>query len=257
MMQDTDIDLHQIWCVLWRHRYVILATAAVSGLAALAVNLSLPQLYQSQSLVALPESGRYVVNDRYDKVRTTVLTVAETRVLLEPFPAGALPPADRSLQRFRGISLDQVRGSDVFFRMVVTVRDDPGAAVVLSSAAVEFLQSRPVVRGKIDQARSAAERHLRDIDDAIARVARAGARPGGDPVAAELGTVQLKGTRYQVSGALDQLHSFQFVSGPELNPVPVGPKTVLRTVVFLFVGLFIGSCGAFIHHAMGRQQPPQ
>lgn len=260
MTQSADLGLPQPWRTVWRRRYIVLAATAAVGLATAAVNLAMPPLYSHQLLLMLPEADRYVMNDKYDRVRTTLFNVAETRALLERFPSDA-PGIDRALLgKYRSIKIDQVRGSETCFRLVTVARDDPRAAPALSQAALAFLQHQPFLQDRIDRARSDAEALLGDIDQAIKRATKARDESqrsaqgrlaaAKDAIGAEIGIADLKVEYHRVRNAIDQLHSYQLVARPDEAGQPVRSRVLGSAIAMSLLGL----CGSLAAVALSSRE---
>jgi len=246
MNRPSEIGLAELWRIIRLRRLFILIIAAAFGLAALAVNLASPRLYQSQSLVALPQVIKYSRDKDYTKVATTLMTTAETRALAEFF--GRDGGADAALLgKLAGVSLDEVRGSNNYFRMTVTVRNDPQAAVALSQKIIGYLQERPAVTQGVDAERRELEDYLRQTDEAITGSRRG---PGGGADGD-----RLRETRFLLQATLAQVHSYRFINEPALDPRPVGPRTGLSTALYALLGMMLGIAGALLQYLMARDQP--
>jgi hypothetical protein len=247
----TKVTLGGLSLTVRQRWYLPAASAALFGVAGLIFGLALPRTYQSQSLVALPETVTFVRHQEYTKVLTTMVNTAETRALVS-FLARDLGTGSAQHHVPAAIAINEVRGSNSLFRMMVTVRDDPRAAAEISHQLIDRLQACPAVRSALDAERLGLEARLRETNDAIKRAERMQRVGRSGSTVADI--AQLHDDSSKLQTALAQLHSFKLIEGPTSDPL-AAPPIWLRTILYAALGLVAGAMVALVGPAQGKQRP--
>ncbi|MDO9026533.1 MAG: hypothetical protein Q7U87_01485, partial [bacterium] len=128
---DQENEIREIWLIIRPYRFFIPLCGLVLAAWGLSGQLGSPKVYQAEALVGLPQIAG---NDSRD-TGVVFVTVPETRavagLLKKRLDQGGEPElaADTVLQRLRLIRIDEVRGSDGYFRMTFRTTGSPGAAL--------------------------------------------------------------------------------------------------------------------------------
>ena len=123
---DDDIDLRDIFRVLWKNRFLILGIFLIAVVVAGVVSVAMPSVYRSSCIVALGNFGDPIYTDRY--IAEEFLLSDE--LLLEVIDQLNLDVPPEKLKGFRdGIKIESV--SDTVLKISIETKDRQNATEIL------------------------------------------------------------------------------------------------------------------------------
>lgn len=270
---DDEIDLRDIFLVLWKNRLLIVAVFLIAVVAAGAISLMMPSVYRASCIVALGNFG--------DPVYTTQASASEI-MLSDAFLANlsanlnlSLSPEQLDALR-ESISVEPVKGSDRLLKISVE-RGDPaegkrlleGMALLFGSRSNQsYSEQRSLLMEQLaatNQLLDSVEASINLTHQAMAEIESA---TGVSPLEkslllsykldylqnAESQRLSLMDRSMNLQKQLRLMKSIEIVEAPVEPTEPVKPRRGLIVIVAGMLGLMLGVFGAFLREALGSDQ---
>lgn len=227
---DQENEIRAMWQIVRPYRFLIPLCGLVLAAWGLLGQLGLPAVYQAEALVALPQIAG---NDSRD-TGLVFVTVPETRavagLLKKRMDQGGEPElaTDTVLQRLRLILIDEVRGSDGYFRMTVQTIGSSGSALAALDRMLYYLNGNSYLM----------KRYRAKINELEAGLEAAGQAMKGKAGAEELAGQMERQNNLRARLALVQ--NYVYVDHPLAGKEPVSPKPWRNFFLFGFLGLLLG-----------------
>jgi hypothetical protein len=226
-MAEYTIDIFDWYRALRRRAWLALAVGALAAAAGVVTAVRTAPVYQGQAVLSVPTSPvALTVQHRgeAEKALSTVqlINVSETAELVGALGDAGYRPllpylGDRAIAvaDLADVRVDDIYGTERYFRIIVKVRDHPGSAVAVLDAMSRYLQQHPVVARQV-----AAQNALLET--------------------------ALPGTKRQpaVPGVPARVQNYEFIRPPTVGAVPIKPRPLRDIVLMTVVGLAIGSAAA-------------
>lgn len=259
-MINKDNDMMALWKVFYPYRLLIALCGVVFASAGLFINLASPRVYQCEGVISLPK----ITGTGSKDAGTMFINVPETRavinLLLDRLRKGDETGlrSDPLMQKLRLARIDDVRGSESYFKMIVQSESDPQSTLATMAHLVDYLKNNQYLMRRYEIKRAELEAGLKDAILAVDRAAkvkeeaykliRAGNNVGFNPVELETKMNELRG-RYNNFKAKNSLaHSYQFVDQPYVRTRPVSPRPWRGFYIFGFLGLLLGILLSMMMH---------
>lgn len=270
---DDEIDLRDIFLVLWKNRLLIAAVFLIAVVAAGAISLMMPSVYRASCIVALGNFG--------DPVYTTEASAIEI-MLSDGFLANLSPNLNLSLSPEQldalreSISVEPIKGSDRLLKISVETEDPAEGKRLLEGMVLLFIsrsnQSYSEQRSLLMEQLAAINQLLDSVEASINLTHQAMAEiesaTGVSPLEkslllsykldylqnAESQRLNLMDRSMNLQKQLMLMKSVEIVEAPVEPTEPVKPRRVLIVIVAGMLGLMLGIFGAFVREALGREE---
>jgi uncharacterized protein involved in exopolysaccharide biosynthesis len=249
---DQENEIREMWRIIRPYRFFIPLCGIVMASIGLFGQLGSPKVFQAEALVGLPQIAG---NDSRD-TGLVFVTVAETRAVtallklrLDRGDDQELA-ADSALQRLRLVRIDEVRGSDGYFKMTVRTTGDSRSALAALDRMLSYLNGNSYLM----------KRHQAKIKELEAGLLSAGQALKGKAGAEELAGQMERQNSLRSRLALVQ--NYVYVDRPWVGKEPVSPKPWRNFFLFGFLGLLLGVMLALLGHLVrtiiktGVKHPP-
>lgn len=264
---DDEIDLRDIFSILWKRRLLIIGIFAVSVLMAGVISFTMPSVYRVSSIVAM---GNFE-----DPVYTTQAS-AKSIMLSDQFLMDVfqqLPNSTMSdFRKFKGgIKVEPVKDSDRLIEISAETPDrgEGKKAVekmvllyanlsensynkyekILSDQLTTTQQRLEILDLEINQTRSALQDSL-SSSSVLAEIGFSRAMDRLNSLEAQKSALMDRSLDLQKQ--LQLLRNLEVVS-PAGEPVsPIGPRRVLMVVIAGMLGLMVGIFAAFLRESLAR-----
>lgn len=260
-IKDDEINLFEIWQVVWKRRYMIITITMISAVLALLVSLQLSKIYEGEAIVALPRGGadnKAIVS--LDETRAITGTLLKEIKRGNPFDS-----FDSNLIRLiADIKFDQIKESDSKVKVVVQVKDEPRRAEEVLIKMVEYLRENAYVTKRLDIEKAAIEANLTEIRKAVERATRTRDEAirlistrnpvGFNPVELDVKVNDLGTKMIGLETSLSMLKGYEFVMTPHAYDKPIKPRVAVNTLIAGIVGLFAGVLLSFIMDTVNNKR---
>jgi hypothetical protein len=248
-METLEVDMFAAGRILWRRIWIVLGTVVIFVVFSAIRSMGTAPVFRSDAIVTLPQlPGSLVIKQINESTRsvisTQIVNVAETRELLQALAVDRYRPLlpyvrdSAAVGDLVDILVDELYGTDRFFRLAVKVRRHPQSAPMLMAAMLAYLQHHPLVTQRMVDARSSQppvnRSHARNhaAVPATPRAAGLSAMASPDPLA------------------------YQFVREPVPGATPVSPRPWINALLMGFVGLLLGSLCAIGYDVLAGGKGP-
>ena len=250
-MTDKENDMMTLVKVFYPYRWLIAGCGMIFAAAGLFINLTSPKIYQGEAVIALPK-----ISGTENDASALFVSVPETRAVINLLwdrlrkgdETGL--KSDPLLQKLRLVRIDDVRGSDNYFKMTVQSENDAPSTLAAIDHLTDYLKNNQYLMSRYEIKKAELEAGLQDAGLAAERAARVkdqavkliGTRNnvGFNPVELETKMNELTG-RYNIFKAkLSLAHSYQYVDRPYVRTNPISPRPWRNFIVFGFLGLLLG-----------------
>lgn len=229
MAADYEIDIFELWRIIARRRWLVLASVLLFSAGAGLATLLAPTIYRCQSTIALP--GEPYQWMKIAEVKE-VVAAARSRAV-RGMPLGDLPPGD--LAKVSDIRVMEMPESQTFFKLVVKAKGDQEAAVRVSQGIYRYLTTDPSIQARLQIMVRGADSVLAFAERTLQSALKSRGGQGGDP---ELVALYDKVYEFRIRRA--SLRNFEYISPPLLDPAPASPRPVLNLAISVLVGLMAG-----------------
>lgn len=235
---DQENEIREMWQIIRPYRFFIPLCGVILAAVGLFGQLGSPKVYQAEALVSVPQIAG---NDSRD-TGLVFVTVAETRavsgLLKLRLDKGDDPElaADSVLQRLRLVRIDDVRGSDGYFKMTVRTTGDPRSALAALDRLLKYLNSNGYLMSRYETKKTELEAGLKAADLALGSTLRE----------AELNGLRDRQSSFKAKLALVQ--NYKYVDRPCVRTGPVSPRPWRNFFLFGFLGLLLGVMLALLGH---------
>jgi LPS O-antigen subunit length determinant protein (WzzB/FepE family) len=239
-VQDSEINPMDLWKVIWKRKNLIIAVTLSFAIPALTMSLISPKVYEGQAVVALPKVG-------IGFVETKTIADAMLKEIKRGNPIGGFE--ETLIKKISDIKIEQIKGSDSQFRMVVQIKSEPDVAYEVFNKMMAYLQGNEYVKKRIDIEKKAIERNIsetRQITETAEKTRNEAMRlmstrnyMGFNPVDMHVSISELKADLTVLEKKLSLLNSYEFISGPYIYKNKVKPKVTFNTLIAGMVGLFV------------------
>ncbi|HPO89150.1 MAG TPA: Wzz/FepE/Etk N-terminal domain-containing protein, partial [Methanothrix sp.] len=270
---DDEIDLREIFLVLWKNRLLIAAVFLIAVVAAGAISLMMPSVYRASCLVALGNFG--------DPVYTTQSGASEIMTsdafVLDLLSRLNLSLSPGKLAAFKDcMRIEPVKGSDRLLSISMETTDpDEGARILremVSLFADRSNQSYSEQRGLLVEQLSATNQLLDSVEESINQTRQAMKEiEGATGVSslekslllsykldylqnAESQRLSLMDRYMNLQKQLILMKSLEIVEAPAVPLQPVKPRRMLIVGVAGMLGLMLGVFAAFLRVALRREE---
>ncbi|MBM2838892.1 MAG: chain length determinant protein [Deltaproteobacteria bacterium] len=245
-VQDDEINLMDLWKVIWKRKSLIIALTLSFAILALSVSLNSPKVYEGEAVVALPKVG-------ISFVETKTITDAMLKEVKRGNPLGGFE--ETLIKKISDIRIEQIKGSDSQFKILVSIKREPYAAYEVFNKIMAYMQGNEYVKKRMDIEKKAIERNVSETRQTIemaektrneaVRLMSTRNPVGFNPVDLDVRIGELKAKLTGLETNLSLLNSYEFISGPYIYKNKVKPKVRLNTLIAGMVGLFVGMLLAF------------
>jgi capsular exopolysaccharide synthesis family protein len=259
------VQLRDYLRVIRTRKWVIIVATVVTVVAALAVSLVQPHVYEAESSLLISESGSSATA-MIDAALSGFSTQPERALQTQVRMFRMRPAFERTVRR-----LDLRMHPDELAEKVeitpegqtnvitVTVRDgDPKRAALIADALAEeyALWVRDFSRSRIRAAATQVEEQLAEVRDELVEL---GVEAGRSPSERDRVALQITGQDY--AGLSEQLRQLRIREEMEVGPVqvvnsavvpeaPVSPTPARNAALALMLGAVLGLSGAFVLEAL-------
>jgi hypothetical protein len=229
-MAEYAVDIFNWYRALRRRAWLALAIGVLAAATGVVTAVRTAPVYQGQAVLSVPTSPVALTVQRRGEMEKTLSTiqlinVSETAELIGALGDDGYRPllpylGDRTgaTADLADVRIDDIYGTERYFRIIVKVRDHPGSAVAVLDAMSRYLQQHPVViRQLADQAAL--------LDVALPGTKRQPAAPG-------------------VPAGAARVQNYEFIRQPTVGVVPIKPRPLRDIILMTVVGLAIGSAAA-------------
>jgi len=235
---DQENEIKEMWQVIRPYRFFIPLCGIILAAIGLFGQLGSPRVFQAEALVGLPQiSG----NDSRD-TGLVFVTVAETRavssLLKLRLDKGDDPElaADSVLQRLRLVRIDDVRGSDGYFKMTVRTTGDSRSALAALGRVLQHLNGNSYLMKRYEAKKAELEAGLKATGVAEDRTARESEVNG------------LRDRQNTIRAMLALVQNYNYVDRPCVRTAPVSPRPWRSFLIYGFLGLLLGILLALLGH---------
>lgn len=270
---DDEIDLRDIFLVLWKNRILIAAIFLIAVVAAGAVSLMMPSVYRASCIVAL---GNFD-----DPIYTTQAGASEI-MLSDAFLVDlsgnlnlSLSPSDLDGLRNR-ISVEPVKGSDRLLGISIETEDPAEGRRILEGMVLLFVsrsnKSYSEQRSLLMERLSATNQLLDSVEASINLTHQAmeeiESATGVSPLEkslllsykldylqnAESQRLSLMDRQMDLTRQLRLMKPTEIVEAPAEPTAPVKPRRALIITVAGMLGLMLGVFVAFLREALQKRE---
>ncbi|MBU1355266.1 MAG: hypothetical protein KJ620_01725 [Candidatus Edwardsbacteria bacterium] len=257
---DKENDLMALGKVFKPYRLLIALCGVILAAVGLFSQLALPKVYQGEAWIALPKISGAGSQDE----DTILVSVAETRTVINLL-RNRLRQADKSdlgsdllLQKLRLARIDDVRGSDNLFKMIVQSQSDPQSTMATIDCLADYLKNNQYLMSRFEIKKVELETALLDVRLAVDRATkikeeavkliRGRNNLGFNPVELETKMIELRERYNNIKAKLALAHSYQYVDRPYVRKNPISPRPWRNFFVFGFLGLLLGIMLSMMMH---------
>lgn len=267
---DDEIDLRDIFRVLWKRRLLIIGVFVVAVLIAGVISFAMPSVYRVSSIVAM---GNYE-DPVYTSQASAKSIMLSDQFLLEVFEMHPNATTNGFGAFKGGVKVEPVKDSDRLIEISVETTDRKVGRVavenMISLYANRSDESYDRYKKSLSDQLAATQERLNILDMEINQTREAlqytQNASGSSAMQAELSFSRaldrLSGMEAQRSALIDQSLDLQkqlnllrhlVVISPAVEPVsPVGPRRVLMVAIAGMLGLMVGILAALILESFGR-----
>lgn len=257
---ENNNDIRSLVKVFNSYRLLIVLCGIVFAAIGLFSNLSLPKVYQGEAVVSLPKiAGADPKNENMGFVN-----VPETRAVINLFMdrlrrgSEAGFRSDSFIQKLRLVRIDDIRGSDNYFKMIVQAENDPKTTLAAMDHMLAYLQNNQYLMSRYEIKKAELEADLLDaslaaeradkVREEAVKLVRGRNNVGFNPVNLETEMNELRGRYNNFKTKLALAHSYQYVDWPYVRKNPVSPRPWKNLFIFGFLGLLLGIMTAMMIH---------
>ncbi|MGB9924599.1 MAG: Wzz/FepE/Etk N-terminal domain-containing protein [Methanothrix sp.] len=270
---DDEIDLRDIFLVLWKNRLMIAAVFMIAVIAAGAVSFMMPSVYRASCIVALGDFGdpMYTTQSAASEIMTSDAFVLDllSRLNLSLSPGEFAAFKD-------SMWIEPVKGSDRLLSISMETTDpDDGARILremVSLFADRSNQSYSERRGLLVEELAATSQLLDSVEESINQTRQAmkeiegatGVSPLEKSLLLSYKLDYLQNAESQRLSLMDRcmnlqkqlmlMKSVEIVEAPAVPLQPVKPKRTLILAVAGMLGLMLGVFAAFLRDALSKEQ---
>ncbi|MDP2806517.1 MAG: hypothetical protein Q8O74_00070 [bacterium] len=236
-----------------KHRASIIITVCLFLLVGIINQWVKPKIYYCESLIILPETGNSQLRADAVGVVAGIINATETQKLVEYYWAELKNPQGNryfnlSRQRLiKGIWVENIVGSNNYFKLVVKTAEDPQLALQVSNSTIEYLRENPYVKSCYEGEQKTLNRTIEELEQSVKRaqvikdefikIARSRGMLGFNPVDLEVKIYELKAKINYLLNDQSRMHSYEFIQ----PPVVAADKNLILVMAKLFAWLTIGS----------------
>lgn len=254
-VQDDEINMVDLWRVIWKRKNLIIAVTLSFAVLALAVSLKMPKVYEGEAVVALPKVG-------IGLVETKTIADALLKEVKRGNPVGGFD--DTLIKKISDVKIEQIKGSESQFKIVVQIKKEPHVAYEVFNKMMAYLQGNEYVRRRLDIERTGIEANIAETRHTIemaektrneaVRLISTRNPVGFNPVDLDVRIGDLRGRLIGLETSLSLLKSYEFISGPYVYKNKAKPKVKLITLIAGIAGSFVGIMLAFVLEGIEKQR---
>ena len=266
---DDEIDLRDIFRILWKRRLMIIGIFVVAVMIAGVISFTLPSVYKVSSIVAMGNFEEPV----YTSQASAKSIMLSDQFLQEVFLQ--LPNKTNDFKKFKGsIKVESVKDSDRLIEISVETPDREEGKVIVEKMILLYANLSELSYNRykmiLSDELAATQERMNIIDLDINQTKNALQDLQNDSsssaVQAEISFSRaldrLNGMQSQRSALIDRSLGLQRqlellrhldVVQPAREPmVPIGPRRVLMVVIAGTLGLMVGIFTAFLRESLGK-----
>lgn len=262
MSTDQRFTINDFKRLVVLKRYIIVGTTIIFSAAALISGLVSPKVYQAEAIITLPETTKNgITTDSKGNVKA-LINVLETKNLVglywKQLKSGASDSVyKKSLSPYvTSLVIEEIRGSNAQFRMVVYVENNPAIGLTAIEAVMDHLRNNGYVLRKYDSERvnllTALNGLQLSIDSSTAirekvlRQLNSKTIIGFNPIEMESKLSDLRLKYYEMQTDIALFHGFEYVTPPYVNEKPIKPRILFNTILAGMAGLFLSVLMIFL-----------
>lgn len=256
MLPDQKFTFDDLMKAVIVKRYLVIGSAIIFSAVVLVVGLISPRVYQAEAIVILPETPRNgIYADSKGNIKA-LINVLETKNLVglhwKRVSDGMADTVIGNLlvPYIRSISIEDIKGSNSQFRLVVQVERDQSKGLRAIDAVMSYLHSNEYVNRKYEAEEKNLQSALTELQVSIdkATVIRENALRqiqgktimGFNPIEMEskISDLRLRYSDLQTNRAL--FHGYEYVMPPYCFPSPIKPAVLISVLMSAIVGIVAG-----------------
>ena len=267
---DDEIDLRDVFRVLWKRRLLIIGVFVVAVLVAGVISFSMPPVYRVSSIISVGNFGDSVYTSQAS-VKSIILNDGFLQEVFEQLPNAR----GSEFQTFKDrVKVESVKDSDRLIEISVETPDGKEGKEAVEKIVwlyadrskdsynkqkkilfdqLAFTQERlGVIEMEINQTREALQDIQDSSDSSTAQAEMRISRILDRLSAKETQRSSLIDRSLDLQKQLEMIRQLDVVQ-PAREPVsPIGPRRVLIVAVAGMLGLMVGIFAAFLRESLGR-----
>lgn len=264
METEKEIDFMSLVRIIAKRKIFIFVFILLFTTLAIFKGLVSPNIYKCESIVSLPETMKCgIYTDSKDAVYTLV-NVYETREIINHFwdrvkkGNGVDTFNPKLLNNIYSIEIENIRGSDLYFKLIVKVKNDSKFGIEASNEILMYLQGNKFIKYKYETEKKGIESKLLNIKKSIeeAKIIRETVLKnlrernsvGFNPVDIEIKINQLQDDYNNNETNLALFHGYQYINSPYIEYRSISPKIIANSILAAILGFFIGVILIIFYH---------
>lgn len=257
--QEDEINLLDLWRVIIKRRYLIIALFFLSSVLALIISVRLPEIFEGEAIVALPRGSSGVLVN-------TVETKAVIDMVLKEIKKGN-PIGNFNKELINSIAdvrVDQVKGSDYQLKVIVQIKKEPEKAYEVYDKVIKYLQTNEYIAKRINIEKAAMETNLAETRNAVEKAVHtrdetlrliATRNPVGfNPVDLDVRIAELQTKVIGFETGLSNIRNYEYVNGPYIYKNKIKPNIRLNTLIAGIAALFTSFLLVFLLEGIEKQR---
>jgi capsular polysaccharide biosynthesis protein len=230
MSSEYVIDIFELWRIVLRRRWLVLASVLLFVAGTGVATLLTPRIYRCRSTISLPgEPYRWIGIPEVKEMVTAAWARANRGKLLNGMKS-------EDVNKIKAIKVQEIPGSETIFKLVVTTKNDANLAREISGVIFQFLATDSTVQSRLKVVAQGADSVIAFAEKIFRNYQSRNRFPNMRD--AELVALYDKVIEYRIRRA--NMRNFEYISPPELELSPVSPRPWINLSVASLVGLMVG-----------------
>lgn len=245
---ESELNATETVELLWRYKAKILLPTVLMGILAILWIILPERQFMAESVISVPYQSNQLETGGPRSAKEFILDIPSTKYIVNNY-ARRVVSKDTSVSKYLiGISVQDITGSDRFFKLNLRSRGNGEIAVEISEKILEYLRKNEYVTKRIDGLKERRLKEIKDLSEStamteklvndLAKDIHGGRLVGCDPGHIIMDLAEMKSKLRSMEEENFELYNFQLVEKPVVSSVDRNAYT--KIVTFLFLGFFMG-----------------